>query len=232
MSVTETVFIARTKLPTRDAWQRALVHHGFSLVLDPELDTATHDGYVPCKLADDAAGFEYIVQDLEAYIVEQDCPERRAQIGGRDTAVSFVTRSSFKDLQAAMAAAAVLAASFDGIMWSDEAGDFYRDAPELLSMARGLANEEPPQTKREVAGPEMIATSLVARCVFKGSALTTLQTTEATPQRFTIKIPVTEAEVQIIGLWKHAVGNPTVHRVRVGATVHELDPKGVPLATA
>ncbi len=228
MSVTETVFLLRAKLPTRDEWQRALTQHGFFLVFDPEFDPARDDGYVPCTLADADAGFEYFVQEIETYIAEQDCPDRRAQLGTCDTAVSFVTRSRFEDLQAAMAAAAVLATTTGGLMWSDEAGDFMDN---LLEAARDFCKAEPPRPPPPPAEPQTIAADLAARCVFRGQAMTILETNEATPQRFTIKLAVGEPEARILALWKHPVGSPTVHRLRVGGTLHEFDSKGVPAIT-
>ena len=225
MSVTETVFLLRAKLPTRDEWQRALTQHGFSLVFHPEFDPARDDGYVPCTLADADAGFEYFIQDIETYVAEQDCSDRRAQLGTLDTAVSFVTRSRFEDLQAAMAAAAVLATTSGGLLWSDEAGDFVDN---LLQTARDFCKAEPPRPPPPPVESHPIAADLAARCVFRGQAMTILETNEATPQRFTIKLALREPEVRIVALWKHAVGSPTVHRLRVGGTLHELDSKGIP----
>jgi hypothetical protein len=196
------------------------------LVLDPEFDPARNHGYVPCTLAGADAGFEYVVQDIESYVAEQDCADRRARIGKRDTAVSFVTRSRFEDLEAAMAAGAVLATTSGGLMWSDEAGDFIDDPVEA---ARDLSNPEPPQPPPPPIEPHTIAADLAARCVFRGQAMTILETNEATPQRFTIKVAVGEPEVRIVALWKHPIGRPTVHRLRVSDTLHELDSKGVPV---
>lgn len=225
MSVTETVFLVRAQLPTRDEWQRALTQHGFSLVLDRQFDPARREGYVPCTLAGRDAGFEYVLQDIETYVAEQDFADHRAQLGKRDIAVSFVTRSRFEHLQAAMAAAAVLATIADGLMWSDEAGDFMDN---VLEAARDLAKEEPPRPPSPTIAPHPIAADLSARCVFRGQTTTTLETNEATPRRFTIRLAVSEPEVRIVALWQHPVGTPTVHRLRVGGIVYELDPKGMP----
>ncbi len=148
MSVTQTVFVLRAELPTREAWQRALAQHGFALVFDPEFDPSRDDGYVPCTLAGADAGFEYTIQDIATYVAEQDCPDR-AQPRTSDTAVSFATSSRIEDLQAAMAAAAVLATISGGRVWSDEAGDYVDDA---LEAARELGTAEPPRP---------IATSIV-----------------------------------------------------------------------
>jgi hypothetical protein len=136
-----------------------------------------------------------------------------------------VTRSRFEDLQAAMAAAAVLATTSGGLMWSDEAGDFLDN---LIEAAGDFCKAEPPRPPPPPVEPHTIAVDLAARCVFRGQATTILETNEPTPQRFTIKLAVREPEVRIVALGKHPVGSPTVHRLRVGGTLHELDSKGIP----
>ena len=223
MSVSHTVFLMRAKLPTRDAWQRALSREGFELVLDPELDPAHDDGYVPCKLAGADAGFEYFVQSVESYLADHDGAERRVRLGGGDIAISFVTHSRVADLHAAMAACAVLATLSGGLVWSDDAGDFIHNP---LRAARDIAAEETGRPPPEPAQPHSIATDVAARCVFRGTATTILETLEPTPRRFTVKVGVREPEVRIMAMWQHPVGSSTIHRLRAGDTVHEIDPKG------
>jgi hypothetical protein len=225
MSVTQTVFLSRAKLPTREAWSLAVKEHGFALELDPAFDPASSEGYVPC--AGEEAGFEYAIAAADAYLAEQELGKLRDQLNGRDIAVSFVTHSRLADLKAAMIAASVLATIADGLFWSDEAGELV-DEPLALARVVGAETDAPSTPKTE---PRSIPVELATRVVFRGNALTTLQTLEATPRRFTVKVGVGDAEVQILALWEHPVGAATVHLLRVGDKRFELDPKGASSAS-
>jgi hypothetical protein len=44
VSVTQTVFLLRAKLPSHNEWQDALAQYGFSLVLHPDFDPARDNG--------------------------------------------------------------------------------------------------------------------------------------------------------------------------------------------
>ena len=224
VSVTQTVFLVRANLPTRDAWVRAIKHDGFTLELASSFDPATADGYVPCTHVAAEAGFEYLMATADDYLVEQDLTKVREHLDGRDTAISFVTRSSAADLNAATIAAAVLATVADGLFWSDEAGEFLDDP---LALARDLDVERVPAATPPAA-PRSVATDLATRIVFRGKAMTTLETIEAVPRRFTVKVGLTGSEARILAVWEHPVGSPTVHRVRMGNSMCELDPKGAP----
>jgi hypothetical protein len=225
MSVAQTVFLSRTKLPTREGWARALKEHGFRLELDESFDPSNHQGYLPCAYAGEKAGFECLISTTKDHLVEQDLRSLGKKLRGRDTAVSFVTRSSLADLKAATIAASVLAAISDGLLWSDEAGEF---VDEPLAHARDTEAEvelPPPPPPTE---PRSIEAELATRIVFRGRALTTLESIESTPRRFTVKVAVGNVDARILALWEHPVGAPTVHRLRIGDTIHELDPKGTP----
>jgi hypothetical protein len=228
MSVTQTVFLVRAKLPTREAWAIALKEHGFALEIDPAFDPAGSEGYVPCSHAGEDAGFEYAVAAADAYLEEQKLPQLRTKLNGRDTAVSFVTHSRLADLKAAMIAAGVLGTIADGLLWSDEAGELIE---EPLALARVIVAETDAPVAPP-AEPRSIKVELATRVVFRGNALTTLQTLEATPRRFTVKVGIGDAaEVHILALWEHPVGAATVHLLRAGDKTFELDPKGASSAS-
>ncbi len=135
MSVAQTVFLDRARLPTREAWMRALEQHGFGVELDAGFEPSTDEGYIPCVYRGGEAGFEYLVGAATDYLAEQDLPALRDELGARDLAVSFLTHGRMADLQTATLAAAALAALSDGLLWSDEAGEMV-DAP--LAYAREI----------------------------------------------------------------------------------------------
>lgn len=112
MSVTTTVFLERSKLPTADAWSRAIRAHGFALELPADVTLQSLDGYLPCTHQGKPAGFECLALSVTQYLAEQEVaagdPRRRA-IGSRDLALSFVTHSDLRDLASATIASAALA---------------------------------------------------------------------------------------------------------------------------
>ena len=64
------VFIRRSDVPFRDAWQAAIDATGFDLQLDSRLQPFHDSGFVPCKLFGTEAGFEIesIVADLDGIL--------------------------------------------------------------------------------------------------------------------------------------------------------------------
>ncbi len=202
--------------------------HAFALELDVSFDPASHQGYVPCSYRGGEAGFEYLTATVAEYLAEQDRPqlaELRGALGDRDLAVSFLTRSRLADLKAATIAGAALATIADGLFWSDEADVLCGEPLALARDPEAVPQPPPPAAPGE---PESVAVDLATRVVFRGDALTMLASVEETPRRFTVKVAVGEVEPRILALWTHAIGAPTVHRLRIGDDVHELDPKGLP----
>jgi len=101
------------------------------------------------------------------------------------------------------------------------------DSP--LAYARDL-DAEPARVEvvPVAAAPSSIAIDLGARIVFRGQAISTLETLELVPRRFTVKLGAHDGEARILGLWEHANGRPSIHRLRIGDRIHELDPEGNP----
>ena len=222
MSVSHTVYVRREQVPTREAWMRGIAQHSFPLELDAGFDPAHAAGKVPCQYAGAPAGFEYAI----APAVVADAA-LRTRVGARDTMVSFVTHARMADLSAATIAAAVLATIADGVMWVDTTGEVCESPLEMASDFAGereIAPEPPP------AAPTSVAVDLATRVVFRGKALTTVETVEDPPRRFTVKVAVGDGDVRIVAVWQHPVGSATVHRLRAGDTTFELDPRGAPTA--
>ena len=228
--MSHTVFLERAKLPTGAEWQRVLTEYGSSLVFYPDFDPARASGNVPCTARDEKLGFEYFLQDIAEYIEEQEF-ERASSVRAFDAAVSFVTRGHPGCSEAAMAAATVLTVMTKGRFYNDESDDFLTIDE---AIARGYCKDQgrPPAPPRPPGPPPppppqlySTAVDIVARCVFRGASLTTLQTLEPTPRRFTIQTAVKEPQVRILSLWIHPVGKPSVHRVLADGVHWECDPK-------
>jgi hypothetical protein len=132
MTVSYTVFLAKERMPSGEDWQRAAKEAGFGIELSEAIDPATHSGYVPCP--DDRAGFELYSEPYQRGRIDVSSAGADA-IGERDTSVTLRFSGRTADRDAAVAAAASLTATSDGILFDGEAGHFI-DARSALAWAR------------------------------------------------------------------------------------------------
>ncbi len=130
MSISRTVIVNRTRMPTPTAWADAIRAAGFPMEMTTDFDIAEHSGFLPCTYDGVPAGFELFFTTDEELLEHDD-------IGDRDAAISFVTHSSMRDLACAIVAAGVLAAKCDGIVFDEESGERI-DADEALAYAREM----------------------------------------------------------------------------------------------
>jgi hypothetical protein len=239
MSVSSTTFIAARDLPTAKSWAAAIRSHGFALELPINIDIAQHTGWLPCRYAGEPAGFELSVQRAAEYLEEQHvaADDPRQSVCRDDAlALSFVTHSAMRDLVCAEIAGAVLARLAHGKVWSDEAGELMTAAEALeVAHARAGVVTVPDGDAAAPAAPEAssVATTLATRVVFRGERTLLLASLEDKPRRFTVRCTAdpTGKDVEIVALWEHAVGAATVHKLRVGDELYELDAKGEPMGT-
>ncbi len=137
MSISRTVYLRRSSLPTSTDWALSIRTAGFEMDLPTDFDLAEMSGFLPCTYGGHEAGFEYWFD--EASSLELD-DELRGSLGERDVAISFVTHADMRSLVTAVIAAAVLAATCDGIV-HDEESDEVLLASEALASARELETE-------------------------------------------------------------------------------------------
>jgi len=230
-----TVFLS--KLPTTKAWAAAIRKEGFALELPINVELAGHAGRLPCRYGGEPASFELTIRKGVAYLDEQRLgpdDDRRAACAGDDAlAATFTTsaRDDMRDIVSADIAAAMLATLGHGKLWSDDAARLLT-ASEALEVARARAGvvAVPTGEGDEPAAPPAtsVAIELPVRVVFKGEHTLLLASLEDKPRRFTVRVTADPAgkELAIVALWEHAVGAATVHKLRVGDEVFELDAKG------
>jgi hypothetical protein len=132
MTISYTVFLTKELMPSGADWLRAAKEAGFGLEFSEAIDPATHSGYVPCP--DDRAGFELYCEPHRRGRFEVSASGADA-IGERDTSVTLRFSGRAADREAAVAAAASLAAMSDGILFDGEVGHFI-DASSALAWAR------------------------------------------------------------------------------------------------
>ncbi|MET0532738.1 MAG: hypothetical protein ABW171_00800 [Steroidobacter sp.] len=126
------VFLDRERLPGVADWARVLEEGSFGTKLNIEFDPRTHSGYVPCP--DDRTGFEYYLEAFERPTYEIG-EEGAKVIGKRNAVVSLRLSGRPSDREAAIGAAATLAAMTDGVLFDSESGHFISSA-DALAWAR------------------------------------------------------------------------------------------------
>ena len=118
MSVVIQVFLADDRMPTPEQWAENLRTHGFDVDLHTDFDVRDFSGFLPCKYKGHDAGFEYYFEPAGP-VVESD--ERlQGAIAGRDSVVSFVTHSDFREAMTSVIASGVLCAISDGVLFDDQ----------------------------------------------------------------------------------------------------------------
>jgi len=118
MSVENTVFMEKGKLPSPQEWLDAIRSNGFEMDMDTDFDPITHEGYIPCKYKGEDAGFEYWAEevDFNEFLEEGTLTREEAdELGDRSFMVTLITRGDFRELITAMIAAAVLCEMTDGL---------------------------------------------------------------------------------------------------------------------
>jgi hypothetical protein len=134
MANSQTAFLARGRVPTRQALQEALKSLRFRLTLDDAYVPFECAGYIPCTLDGEDAGFEIKFSDSSACLA--DSPQLQGQIGDRDAAVTLRWGGDPRERTSALIVSAALAHSFDAQVHR-QGGDTLRTADQLLDEARG-----------------------------------------------------------------------------------------------
>lgn len=118
MSLELYVFLPRDQVPDRATWQQEIDRLGFGVVLDPELDLDHDSGFSPTRVADQASGFELVLEDTAAVI--QDFPDLDLELQDRDCVITFRWGGDFLACACVMAAAAALVDAFQALVYDPE----------------------------------------------------------------------------------------------------------------
>lgn len=136
--VSVSVVLARDRLPTAEAWQRAIHELGLPLRLDPDVDPASLEGMWPVTFKGHGTGFEYVVdRDPDPPVGLPDSSTVLDEIR-----VTLISRSAVES-RAAVVAAAALATASEGRVYDDADQRAY-DRHEALRWARQVVAEDDP----------------------------------------------------------------------------------------
>lgn len=235
MSVVQSVFLEREKLPSMAAWRDAILRHGFDLDLDAEIDVATHEGMVPCSYRGEKGGFEYYLAAVDRDEFE---PHVVKQLSKRDAVVTFATGGHMASFVSAGIAAYVLATISDGL-YAGEDAESMDAAADCIARAREL--EADANASNDVAVPVTPPTptpaqrvALALREKFRGANLVVVETTGEPSLQCTLKVGPSVfppgAIATITELARDSAGRTFVKEVKVGDRVVQFDRSGALVA--
>lgn len=139
MSVDTNIFVRRASMLSPDAWQAAVDELAFPLRMDTDFEVDEFEGFLPCDLEGEEAGFEFFAEDvdLDEFMAEGHLTsEQRNALGDRSLLITLSTRSSFRDGLAAVFAGAALCAKADGLLSCE--GEPFVAAADALAWARSV----------------------------------------------------------------------------------------------
>lgn len=133
MSIELHIFLDDSRVPSPEAWQRAIDQLGFPAVLDPSLDLRKDTGFIPTTYDGKTTGFELYLEP--AATVLSAYASITPSVGERDKCVTFRWGSDLTECAAAMSAAAALAKLTDGIYFYPD-DDLLYDPDEAIEATR------------------------------------------------------------------------------------------------
>lgn len=139
MSIDLIVYLARDRMPTPDAWQRAVADARFPIQIDQDFDADTFTGFLPCRYKGAISGFEY----YSAKLTREEAIELDA--GSADFSVTFVVHSGHNEMQTALGASSALCVASGGILVDPQSGETISPSMAIAwaTEAIGQCHEDP-----------------------------------------------------------------------------------------
>jgi hypothetical protein len=104
-------FMDKSKVPTREAWQKAIADCGFDLLLDPEMKPMEDSAFSPCTLLGKRSGVEIYYEDDPEFLGEFSSIHQ-----GRNLCISFRWGGAMDECACASIASYALAKYFGAIV--------------------------------------------------------------------------------------------------------------------
>jgi hypothetical protein len=123
MSQVLTAFIEKTRVPARTEFEEAVRVLGFDCSIDAFYQPFACSGFLPCVLNGRETGFE-IDFDGAAETTAR-LPDLKAQIGNRDSAISFRWGGDSTECACVLIFAAALAKARGAVVYYQDGGLFY-----------------------------------------------------------------------------------------------------------
>ena len=132
MSLLQTAYLAKSRVPSIQALQSAVDSLGFDLQVDSFYQPFECSGFLPCTLQGKKSGFEIYFETAEENL--QAFPHLKDVIGPRDCAITFRWGGDMGECACVLIVSAALAKSCDAIVhYQDD--DLLYSADQLVSEA-------------------------------------------------------------------------------------------------
>jgi hypothetical protein len=131
MSVTQSAFLDKTRVPARGKLEESIRSLGFDLAIDESYRPFECSGFLPCVLNGKESGFEIYFDSpkeaLEAF------PHLAEEVGTRDCKVTFRVGGDMAECACMLIVCAALVTSFESVV--------HYDADDIAYSAEGLIEE-------------------------------------------------------------------------------------------
>ncbi len=138
MSLLQTAFLEKPRVPDRAKLEEAIHTLGFDLSIDDYYRPFNCSGYLPCVLNGKNSGFEIYFESPDDMV--QAFPHLQKEIGSRDCAISFRWGGDMTECACVLIVGAALAKNFGAIIHY-EADDLLYSAEQLIEDAKSVLRE-------------------------------------------------------------------------------------------
>jgi len=133
MSLLQTAFIEKSRVPDRGTLEGAVRSLGFDLRIDEFYRPFDCSGFLPCLIKGKKSGFEIYFDSPEETF--QNFPHLKEQAGNRDCAITFRWGGDMSECACVLIVSAALATSFDALVhYQDD--DLVYSADQLVEEAK------------------------------------------------------------------------------------------------
>jgi len=153
MSLLQTAFLERSRVPDRATLEQAVRTLGFDLSIDEYYRPFDCSGFLPCMLNGKKSGFEIYFGAPEQEF--QQFPHLRQQVESRDCTITFRWGGDMRECACVLIVSAALATTFDAIVhYQDD--DLVYTSGQLVEQAKEAikyADEEEATSSRDTGSP-------------------------------------------------------------------------------
>jgi hypothetical protein len=153
MSLLQTAFLERSRVPDQATLEQAVRTLGFDLGIDEYYQPFNCSGFLPCILDGKKSGFEIYFGAAEEEF--QQFPHLKRQVASRDCAITFRWGGDMRECACVMIVSAALATTFDAIVhYQDD--DLVYTSGQLVEQAKEsvkCADEEEATSSRDADSP-------------------------------------------------------------------------------
>ena len=153
MALTQTVYLTKANVPSRELLEAAIRRLGFDLKIDPAYKPFESEGFLPCTFAGQNSGFE--IHFGASYEATTTFPRLKNEIGPRDVAIRIRWGGDMTECICVLVFSAALASEFGAVVHYEN-DDSIISKEELLSqISAAMAS---PRLQRRSGRPAQIET--------------------------------------------------------------------------